>query len=59
MKEIVLKTNGLTKMYKDFAALDHVDITIEKGDIYGLIGRNGAGKTTIMKIITTLANKSG
>lgn len=59
MKEIVLKTNGLTKMYKDFAALDHIDITIEKGDIYGLIGRNGAGKTTIMKIITTLANKSG
>ncbi|MDE6025015.1 MAG: ATP-binding cassette domain-containing protein [Lachnospiraceae bacterium] len=58
MKEIVLKTNGLTKRYKDFTALDHVDITVEKGDIYGLIGRNGAGKTTLMKLITTLTNKS-
>lgn len=58
MKEIVLKTKGLTKRYKDFTALGDVDITIEKGDIYGLIGRNGAGKTTLMKIITTLTNKS-
>ncbi len=58
MKEIVLKTKGLTKRYKDFAALNDVDITIEKGDIYGLIGRNGAGKTTLMKVITTLTNKS-
>ncbi|MCM1297474.1 MAG: ATP-binding cassette domain-containing protein, partial [Muribaculaceae bacterium] len=58
MKEIVLKTKGLTKRYKDFIALDAADITIEKGDIYGLIGRNGAGKTTLMKVITTLTNKS-
>ncbi|MCM1082208.1 MAG: ATP-binding cassette domain-containing protein [Clostridium sp.] len=58
MKEIVLKTKGLTKRYKDFTALDAADITIEKGDIYGLIGRNGAGKTTLMKVITTLTNKS-
>ena len=58
MKEIVLKTNNLTKKYKDFVALDKVNIEINKGDIYGLIGRNGAGKTTLMKIITTLANKT-
>ena len=58
MKEIVLKTNNLTKKYKDFVALDKVSIEIDKGDIYGLIGRNGAGKTTLMKIITTLTNKT-
>lgn len=58
MKEIILKTNNLTKKYKDFIALDKINIQINKGDIYGLIGRNGAGKTTLMKIITTLANKT-
>lgn len=58
MKELILKTNNLTKKYKDFIALDKINIEINKGDIYGLIGRNGAGKTTLMKIITTLANKT-
>lgn len=58
MKKIVLKTNELTKKYKEFTALDRVNITIEKGDIYGLIGRNGAGKTTLMKLVTTLSNKT-
>lgn len=58
MKEIILKTNNLTKKYKDFKALDNVNITINKGDIYGLIGRNGAGKTTLMRVITTLTNKT-
>ena len=58
MNEIILKTNNLTKKYKEFIALDNVNLSISKGDIYGLIGRNGAGKTTLMKIITTLANKT-
>lgn len=58
MKEVVLKTNNLTKKYKDFTALNNASITINKGDIYGLIGRNGAGKTTLMKVITTLTNKT-
>lgn len=58
MKDVVLKTNNLTKKYKDFTALNSVSITINKGDIYGLIGRNGAGKTTLMKVITTLTNKT-
>ena len=59
MREIILKTNNLTKKYKNFIALDNINITIQKGDIYGLIGRNGAGKTTLMKLITTLTNKTG
>lgn len=58
MEEVILKTTELTKKYKDFTALDRANITVNKGDIYGLIGRNGAGKTTLMKIITTLTNKT-
>lgn len=50
-----METHNLTKKYKNFTALDNLNITIQKGDIYGLIGRNGAGKTTLMKLITTLA----
>lgn len=58
MKDIILRTNNLTKKYKNFTALNNANITINKGDIYGLIGRNGAGKTTLMKVITTLTNKT-
>lgn len=59
MREIVLQTRSLSKRYKNFTALDSVDMTVYRGDIYGFIGRNGAGKTTIMKIITGLTEASG
>ena len=59
MREIVLQTQGLSKNYRAFKALDSVDMTVFRGDIYGLIGRNGAGKTTIMKIVTGLTENSG
>ncbi len=59
MHEVVLKTERLCKSYRDFTALDNVDMTVYRGDIYGLIGRNGAGKTTVMKIVTGLTDKSG
>lgn len=49
MKETVIEARSLTKRYKDLAALDHVDITVRRGDIYGLIGDNGAGKSTFLK----------
>ena len=52
--EMVLETNNLEKKYKDFKALNHTDIHIEKGAIYGLIGKNGAGKTTLIRIICGL-----
>ena len=52
--EIVLETNNLEKRYKDFRALNHTNIHIEKGAIYGLIGKNGAGKTTLIRIVCGL-----
>lgn len=47
---LVLQTNDLTKKYGKQIAVNKVNLNVEKGDIYGLIGKNGAGKTTIMKI---------
>lgn len=58
MRDIIVKTEKLSKSYGKFKALDEVDMTVYQGDIYGLIGRNGAGKTTIMKIISGLAVKT-
>ena len=52
--EIILETNNLEKKYKDFRALNHTNIHVEKGAIYGLIGKNGAGKTTLIRIICGL-----
>lgn len=59
MHEIVLQTKQLSKHYGSFTALEDVNMTVYQKDIYGLIGRNGAGKTTIMKIVTGLTEKSG
>ncbi|MDO4317920.1 MAG: ATP-binding cassette domain-containing protein [Lachnospiraceae bacterium] len=50
----VLQTTGLTKQYGAKLAVDHVSMNIEKGDIYGFVGENGAGKTTIIRLITGL-----
>ncbi|HHX61435.1 MAG TPA: ABC transporter ATP-binding protein [Epulopiscium sp.] len=51
---MVLQTNYLTKKYGKQIAVNTVNLNIEKGDIYGFIGENGAGKTTFMKIICGL-----
>ena len=55
MKETIIRAQGLTRIYGRHRALDGVDITINRGDICGLIGRNGAGKTTMLKIFTGLS----
>jgi len=52
---VVLKVEGVTKIYGERAAVNNVTFNIHRGEIYGLIGQNGAGKTTIIKIITGLA----
>lgn len=46
MNSVILEARSLTKEYKQTLALDHINLQIKKGKIYGFIGRNGAGKTT-------------
>ena len=53
--ENVLNTTNLTKIYGKKTVVDKVSMNIRKGQIYGLIGKNGAGKTTIMRMIAGLA----
>ena len=53
-KEILLQTTGLTKRFGHHKAADNVDIHVKRGAIYGFIGRNGAGKTTCLKMISGL-----
>ncbi len=55
MSSIILETESLTKEYKQTLALDHINLQIKKGKIYGFIGQNGAGKTTFLRLITGLA----
>ena len=52
--EYVLQTNGLTKYYKKFKALNELTMHVPKGSIYGFVGRNGAGKTTLIRMICGL-----
>ncbi|MDO5559073.1 MAG: ABC transporter ATP-binding protein [Oscillospiraceae bacterium] len=54
MNEYVIETKQLTKVYSEQTAVNAVSLHIKKGQIFGLIGRNGAGKTTIMKMILGL-----
>ena len=52
--DYVLVTQGLSKRYKDFKALDSLTMHVPKGSIYGFVGRNGAGKTTLIRLICGL-----
>ncbi|MDO4731015.1 MAG: ATP-binding cassette domain-containing protein [Clostridia bacterium] len=54
MSNIVIKTENISKTYKNTKANDNVSVTVYKGAIYGLIGRNGAGKTTLMRVLLGL-----
>jgi len=45
---------GLVKRYGDLVAVDHVDLTVEKGDVFGYLGPNGAGKTTSLRMLLGL-----
>jgi len=59
MSEIAIATRGLSRSYGSVAALQNLDLTVERGEIFGLLGRNGAGKTTAVTILTTLLQPSG
>ena len=54
--DYVLRTNNLSKKYKNTYVLKNVNMNIKKGDIYGFVGENGSGKTTIIRLITGLVS---
>lgn len=54
----ILKAEQLTKRYGGQCALDHIDLSLERGRIVGLLGPNGSGKTTLLKIIAGLLSQS-
>lgn len=56
MNDLVIETKQLSKIYGDQKIVGAVDLHVKKGRIYGLLGRNGAGKTTIMKMILGLTS---
>jgi ribosome-dependent ATPase len=53
-QEIAIEANGLTRRFGDFTAVDHVTLSIERGEIFGFLGSNGCGKSTTMKMLTGL-----
>jgi ABC-2 type transport system ATP-binding protein len=58
MEQAVLQTQGLSKVYGALRAVDTVSLTVNKGDIYGFVGLNGSGKTTFIRMITSLIRPS-
>src|SRR2546421_5726838 len=55
-----VQTHGLTRLYGAMAALSGLDLTVNRGDLFGFIGSNGAGKTTTLRILATfLAPSAG
>ena len=52
--EYAIETDGLTRRFGDFVAVDNVSLKIPKGQLYGFLGLNGAGKTTTIRMLTTL-----
>jgi ABC-2 type transport system ATP-binding protein len=54
MDTYVIETRGLTKRYGDIAAVDHLDLRVRRGEVYGFLGANGAGKTTTLRMLLGL-----
>lgn len=55
----LIETNDLVKKYSGKVVIDHVNMHIPEGSIYGFVGENGSGKTTIMRLLTGLAEPNG
>src|SRR5208337_2740531 len=53
-QEVIIEAHGLTQKFGDFVAVDHVDMRIERGEIFGFLGANGCGKSTTMKMLCGL-----
>ena len=59
MSDEAIRTEGLTKRYGDVAALDHLDLHVERGEVVGYLGPNGAGKTTTIRLLLGLSRPTG
>lgn len=58
MEEYSISVKGLTKKFGNFTAVDHISFDVRKGEIFGFLGANGAGKTTAMRILCGLSKPS-
>ena len=58
MQNLAIRAEGLTKRYRDVAALDHLDLEVAPGEVIGYLGPNGAGKTTTIKLLLGLISAS-
>lgn len=54
MSETAIQTQGLTRRFGDFTAVDQITFTVDQGEIFGFLGANGAGKTTAMRMLSGL-----
>jgi len=52
--EPIIETHGLTRRFGDLTAVDHLDLSIQPGEIFGLVGPDGAGKTTTLRLLCSL-----
>jgi ABC-type multidrug transport system ATPase subunit len=57
-REIAIRTDKLTRRFGDFTAVDSLDITVERGTIYGFLGPNGSGKSTVIRMLCGLLEPS-
>ena len=55
LPDIAIKAENITKVFGDFTAVDHISFEVKKGEIFGFLGANGAGKTTAMRIFCGLS----
>ncbi|HHX64509.1 MAG TPA: ABC transporter ATP-binding protein [Chloroflexi bacterium] len=56
--DTVIATKGLTRSFGDNLAVDHLDLTVERGEVFGFLGPNGAGKTTTVRLLNALLKPS-
>jgi ABC-2 type transport system ATP-binding protein len=54
MNELMISSKNLTRKFGDFTAVDHITFEVKKGEVFGFLGANGAGKTTAMRMLTGL-----